>query len=258
MESDALFLMGTGKAVCKDYATHHRAAEWGAAIISDGCSQSPKSDIGARLLAECFLSLLVDFEGGECLGSDAILTATTERVRCAAAAMRLPPGALDATLVAAVAGAKLRVFMWGDGHVFIRTKTGESIHYAAHYANSAPYYLSYEMTPGCMADYRRIYGEPAPSVNGIPETPFFYREHPMADIACVCVFSDGLTTFTTPETTQPLPAEAILSDLADFKSYPGAFVQRRMRKFQKNAAKSGLTHYDDISCAALAFPEEIP
>jgi len=265
MEADALFLMGTGKAVCKDYAAHCRRPGWGAAVISDGCSQSSKSDIGARLLAESFLAVLLDYDGAANMDSRDIVAATKERLRSVAGPLRLPAGALDATLVAAVAGKNLRVFIWGDGHVLLINKDSSRSLISSSYANSAPYYLSYELLPENMAGYRKTFGEPLPLItiktdNGVTPlsdvAPFYCQEIPIENVDCVCVLSDGLNTFTTPASAEPIDPWLVLRDLADFKSYPGAFVQRRMVRFQKSALHAGMTHYDDISCAALAFTED--
>lgn len=273
MEADALFLKGTGKAVCKDYATCLLAPGVGAAIISDGCSQSGKSDIGARLLAESFLAVIAEtVESGAGVDALAVLDATKARVREAVTPLRLPPGSLDTTLIAAVAtdaDGLLRVFMWGDGHVVLKRRDGIQHHISVQYANSAPYYLAYEVWPDNAAKYEEIFGPPAPSVlrrctvgdgsvveEPIEATPFFHLRYSIEDILSVCVFSDGLDTFSTPEVAEGIPATEILQQLTEFKGYAGEFVRRRMLRFQKKAEADGMTHYDDISCAALAFPDE--
>ena len=53
MFADCAFAAGRGHDVCQDYAAAGGGADEPYAILADGCSTSPDTDVGARLLVKC-------------------------------------------------------------------------------------------------------------------------------------------------------------------------------------------------------------
>ena len=51
MKADAYFEIGATHLVCQDYALAFANNEYAYAIVSDGCTSSPNTDIGARLIS---------------------------------------------------------------------------------------------------------------------------------------------------------------------------------------------------------------
>jgi len=271
METDSLFLKGTGHTVCQDYSTSGSHPGLGIAIVSDGCSMSPQSDVGARLVAETANSGILDLFGSHPYPLSQTLWGWVEpKLRFIQPHLKLPENALDATLVAAVASEKdgtLTLFLWGDGHIIYTTRDGTRTHIGSKFPSGAPYYPSYLLRKNGPENYREAFGDPlpviikttrAPDGTSTEETlapnPHSRFEVPLADILFVCVCSDGIETFSSPESPDPIPTEEIIGEVTGFKSTAGEFVKRRLLKFQKNCTKRGWSHYDDISCAAIAFP----
>ena len=109
---DAHFARGRSHTVCQDYAV----AGSRVAVISDGCSSAPHSDVGARLLAHAALAA-----APETFVSGAWLNAPQSTQR----RMGLPAASLDATVVIASAGDdRVEVTMFGDGVVAARRCDG--------------------------------------------------------------------------------------------------------------------------------------
>jgi len=278
MEIDSLFLKGTGHTICQDYTTHWQTPQITAAILCDGCSGSPKTDIGARLLAEAFGASLIELHGPNHLEgkfpenlSASLLSNLKNRLLSVCQQLSLNLGCLDATLLAAVSSKNediIRLFLWGDGHIIVKKTDGTIHHWNISYENNAPFYFSYSLVTEGQTLYADIFGDPNPDliyeiiqpngektkITGNP-TPLFVQEIPKEEVECICLFSDGIETFSSP-TQERIPYTEILDEISAFKGYPGAFVARRLLKFQKDCAKKGYSHFDDISCAALALPNE--
>jgi hypothetical protein len=66
MNANHYFSIGKDHAICQDYAISKLINNGGCAILSDGCSSSPSTDIGSRLLAmaayDVFLNFIVDIK----------------------------------------------------------------------------------------------------------------------------------------------------------------------------------------------------
>src|SRR6185295_20387035 len=58
MNADSTFMIGTTHSVCQDYALANNASNASNVIVTDGCSTSPDTDIGARLLVRAASQLL--------------------------------------------------------------------------------------------------------------------------------------------------------------------------------------------------------
>lgn len=143
MHSDRALFTGKTHEICEDYAIAYNNV----IVLSDGCSGSPATDFGSRILCATALNLLrgmteyeKQFKEEQC-----ILTA-----RPAARILNLPQDCLDATLLMAAInenGSSIAA-VYGDGVLAIKLKDGR-----IYYANinfksntpgaSFPYYINY-------------------------------------------------------------------------------------------------------------------
>jgi hypothetical protein len=276
--------MGSSHAVCQDYAlagallppAHSEGLDPSPGpyvILSDGCSSSPDTDIGARLLARAAERLLRG--DGE---PQTLCTAETHReaARLAlswAGLLGLRPQAVDATLLTArLEGDELVVGCSGDGVVCLQTWTGELEVYSINYPSGYPLYPAYAHQPGRLLaleaagssckEVRRFRSAAAGDELRLCDTsggdsPTEVFNVAAADYRCVALFSDGIHSFyhTGPTCTggrvQPVPLESVLPDLVSFKSTRGSFVGRRLTRFLKDCQRRGWRHADDLSIGAL-------
>jgi hypothetical protein len=295
--SDAFFAIGKTHMVCQDYARagkialkHNRpisdpSSVWHNydlreqrqvyAVLSDGCSSSPDTDFGARLLVAATESSLRG-------NSRSILA----QASAAAYDLNLPPHCLDATLLTARYGETeegdpgVSVSLRGDGVVAARRRDGLFYFYQVEHPRGAPFYLSYDMELERGDAYREEYGEESVcrvyysgfaehrSRDGwIPEATekisrhgdWFFRS---AEYNLVMLFSDGVTSFqravetNTSLSFKAVPVEEVVAQVLAIKGFAGSFVQRRCHKFlTKFCAQEGWHHTDDFSAAAIWMGE---
>lgn len=257
MNADCAFWIGSTHRVCQDYAIAAHTDDTTYALLADGCSGSPDTDIGARLLAKSAEHLLPTSEG-------AIEAAADCADRLGAA-----PTCLDATLLTITAAdSRFDARCWGDGVVALGRRDGTVEVCVVAFAASYPRYLSYTLDADRL---QRWHEQPANEKTVsrwvLGETPLAEPETSeqecelftgdVSDCRFVAVLSDGVQSFTqsvttdTSRTTQTVPVGDVLQLLLAFKGGQGQFVQRRVRAFQRECAARGWTHADDVSLAVV-------
>lgn len=280
--TDSYYGIGAGHVFCQDYTTHGNLTiggkEYFYAVVSDGCSGSVDSDIGARVLAKAFPSAIrYALAVGE---DDKIVSRIKERLYLAmdAALFNVKEEAFHATLLATfydVAADTLHTFGWGDGVIIYRSKPSPDIPSSTgyvteiSYASNAPFYLAYQKDPVAVQNYERQFGDKyamvAPHIltsdkfiRIVQDTKLgeksYYEVFKDASkvIAGIVLCSDGVTTFRKCENAnQLMPASQVYNELINYKSLNGEFVKRRLTTFKKFCQKEGWQHFDDISVAAI-------
>jgi hypothetical protein len=268
MNADSAFRMGSTHEVCQDYAAAG-ACEAGRpyAVLADGCSSSPDTDVGARLLVKAAERLLRE-SGGPPANSLTELHAEAARLALSwAELLGLRPQAVDATLLTAhLHGGELVVGCSGDGVVCLQTTEGALDVYVVSYPQGYPVYPAYARQPARLRaldtagrarkEVTRLRAasaeeplRPARVSGGEALTEVFAVS--AAGYRFVTLLSDGAHSFLRPERAGPIPAESFLTQLVSYKNTRGAFVSRRMQGFLKDCQRKGWRHADDLSLAAL-------
>lgn len=260
MAADAWFTTGSSHlvegTVCQDYAL----ASGACAVVADGCSSSPMTDVGARLLA---FGVLDNFaKNNDTEGEVAVRLVIPES---------LPPTALDASLLhARHHGGVWSVGLTGDGVIVARCPDGLHVS-LVEWAGNMPGYMSYGLDNArkaafleqseFFADIERRQSFRARgyhiSQEGCIATWVDYRSAEAglegfkaripADADCVALFSDGVCQVSG------VPWHEAVATLMDFQGLlSGLFVKRRMRAVLKAWAKEGKVPVDDISMAAVS------
>jgi len=91
------------------------------------------------------------------------------------------------------------------------------------------------------------------------ETPYLLLHCLGKGIRFAAVLSDGIESYQcrvggeTSTTFSGVGYETVVQELTAFKNFKGEFVYRRMQAFEKECAKRGWQHYDDVAVAALTF-----
>lgn len=278
MNADSAFHIGSAHAVCQDYALAcipaAQAEGFGPyAILSDGCSSSPDTDIGARLLAKAVEQTLLKSRG---LPAPDLAETHTEAARLAlswAELLGLCPQAVDATLLTAhLDGEKLFIGCSGDGVICLQAWGGALDVYSISYPSGYPLYPSYAHQPERLRSLKeagragkevrryhsRSVGERLQllglSSGGSPTEVFSFRA---ADYQCAALFSDGIHSFFQARETEagsprePVPLDSVVRDLISFKHPRGAFVARRVKMFLRDCQRRGWQHADDLAAGAL-------
>lgn len=243
MNTDTIIDIGSSHAVCQDYAI----ARTDYVILSDGCSSSPDTDIGARLLVRALDQLLSTPASKEIaeLHADAARTALGW-----AEMLGLPAQSVDATLLSAhVTNEELIIACSGDGVIILERKSGVLDVHPISSPSGYPFYPSYLYQPDRLSEMI--------SQNRCTNTITFKLN--AADYKYAAIASDGLTSFfhTQPTATgkhvEPVRLNDVLAKLWSFKNSHGAFVQRRLKRFKKDTSWQ---HADDLSLAVIHLGDD--
>lgn len=248
MHADSYFVTGKAHSVCQDYAfASSGILPFG--IVSDGCSSSPLTDIGSRLLTH---ALVREIPALRIKCDTDLIVRVAAAARSTAIALGLPMECLDATLLCCSAwydGVKVAAI--GDGVIACRKSSGDIEAWHIEYNPSAPEYASYRMDPRRLERFYTEFGSLKQitelSGNTTKMTDSFIFQLDIDDAEVVAVMSDGACSF------EGLQWRDVVYELMSFKSTNGQFVQRRMKRFIKNCQKDGITPYDDVSMAAVCL-----
>lgn len=280
--ADAFFAIGKTHKVCQDYARAGRDTEGRPYIVlCDGCSSSPDTDFGARLLA---VSAERHLRGGINQSIGAHEHEILERADHAAGTLGLPRRSLDATLLTACFAVSeegdpgVRVSLRGDGVVAVRRRNGHFYIYQVDHAHGAPFYLSYDLEPQRRSAYREEFGRDAnrcrvyyseiaehrPQDGWIEAVTVDFRGRAddwffrTAECDLVVLLSDGASSFQraveTPTSISfdTVRVEEVVQQVLDIKGFAGSFLQRRCHKFlTKFCVDNRWQHADDFSAAAI-------
>src|ERR1051325_3113577 len=144
MNSDAIINIGSTHAICQDYAI----ARNDHVILSDGCSSSPDTDIGARLLVKALDQLLKNPADIEQLHKNAAQIALDWSNMIA-----LPPQSVDATLMSIhVTDEDLIIACSGDGVIVLESQAGVLDVYSISSPSGYPFYPSYVHQPDRLSE----------------------------------------------------------------------------------------------------------
>lgn len=266
---DSHYTIGKLHLLCQDYVCQG-GEPFPYVILADGCSATPDSDVGARLLALNARRLLPGFA----------LAASDETERNArhwrlgrriarraarqARDLGMDPTVLDATLLVAwCEGETVFVHLYGDGCIAVRRADGEVAAIQVEYAENAPYYLSYLLDSERCALYREVIGDPAVArtVRYLNETGVTTRleafDSPtvfgfsLAVLPVVAVATDGLSSFVNAETRERLDVLPVARDLLDFSDLRDDFVGRRLRQVLADYGRQRVFNVDDIGLGAF-------
>lgn len=277
--ADSIYVQGYTHTVCQDYARSgiipsDKGFAFG--ILSDGCSSSPDSDLGARLLvlrAEQELKR----KNYDCVTLPSIAHGIRDTVHM----LQAHPMCTDATLMWVKNSVERHLASFcvvGDGVIAARVRGTSTFEVTQrHFQSNTPWYLSYSTDParfsklleqGIDIEYTQrfvdvekrtadIFNEYTVQItkeNLGSRCINYNAEYSLTHHDLFVIMSDGIESFiqTSKEgSKEPLSLAYVLSELLGFKNYAGEFVGRRVRKALKGFAKNQQFHEDDLSIAAI-------
>ena len=266
MNTDKAIHIGSTHALCQDYVIARSGSDNGGGpyvILSDGCSSSPDTDIGARLLVKAAEKIFTgeEFDSVEQLHREAAQLALgwTDSIG-------VPAQSVDATLLTAhVTGESLIVACSGDGVILLESQTGTLDLYVISSPSGYPYYPCYVYQPERLSElifngrttkeikhFRRELIEVRTS-----DSPTEVFKLNASDYKLAAVASDGIDSFfhtrqsSTGKRIEDVNLLDVLHDFWSFKNFHGAFVERRLNRFMKDAHANGWQHADDLSIGVI-------
>lgn len=289
---DTFFAQGSTHIKCEDYASDsnkgvqdEKASPM--VVLSDGCSSSPHTDMGSRLLCMSAWNHMREesIPSLQRIVSDAQFTRrSSSKVRPYAGLLgsSASSNAFDATLLLAwrcLEGVTVKAA--GDGVVVGRRRDGSFDVFVISFFGNAPAYLSYLQNEARAENYLSLgYGQrkitkyrmeglqlkeietsenSAALIGGSDEGWVETFRFPYMQYDLVAIFSDGVETFvdtSVPGKRTPVGLANVLYEVFSLKSYGQNFVQRRVKRFlQKTCPKRCWSHEDDFSVGMIYMGE---
>lgn len=278
INTDTFLRIGSSHAVCEDYVLSG-AHQLQYVILSDGCSSSPSTEMGSRIL--CYLArqyVRYRFDefpgskpGGFRLDYNDMGSWVIHNAEMVVRQMGLPRTCLDATLMVSYldpfeSNQTVNIFIYGDGFVVVIPKNESynlQIQEVEFAPGNMPFYLSYTVDPlRLQAYHEQKVSKYFKATDCDPSTYYWDDQYAydfpsrlslsMNDYKAVMMFSDGLKSFIKQDPTnrEIIPVVDVIGDLVGFKNIKGKYLQRRVDKALKTLAKQNIVHYDDLSIGA--------
>lgn len=243
MITDAVFKIGASHKVCQDYAI----ATPSKVVICDGCSTGRHVDVGARVLAHM-----------DDVFSTEAFTAVTKHL-----SLEQPDMSSTYLRLMDINSQAFTFLRIGDGFLF--RKVGETLEvHEYHYKGNAPYYIAYQHF-GMDEQWQSQFSD-----NAAIETIWTFgkdfklvdkKEQPCSgqkqfieiwgvDQDYIGIASDGLSSFQDSN-KNPVALDKIVPILFNYKNFTPGFLQRRVQMAEKEFAKLGWSHYDDLSMGVI-------
>jgi len=267
---DSFYRIGHDHEVCQDFAGTSKSATDVFLCVSDGCSSSPDSDWGSRLLVSFAISNFASYAANYTKWEDmahAILHFThCQQINIPGIVQQ----SLDATLIfATTEGDNVKATMWGDGTICVVKSDGSYDVIIVDYKENTPLYLSYLLSDKRrealktvdMTKTIRTFHYDAQG-NGIDvdvvESKTDFEAFTFISPLKVFIMTDGITSFKQKVTNSngiPVvdnyPFDKIIRELIHIPNTNGNFLKRCWGKMRQTMGKNSIYHHDDFSCAAL-------
>jgi len=269
MQIDTFMTIGKNHKVCEDYIlSGMNPIPY--IIISDGCSSSKGTDMGARLL--CFLSQqYIRFRASSTNhfepDHDEMGLWIIHNAELVGKQLGLPKNALDATLIIGYQYTEdiIKVHFYGDGCVIHFRPNYGSIE-IIEYSKNAPYYLSYKIDDERHNLYHSmnqqriiktylIEPEYVEICNPYDNNKSVFNFGLSEIDSGLLIASDGLASFIKDE-EGVIPFPSFVKNFFAFKTTKGEFLKRRANKELITLAKDGIYNYDDLSIGAFLLGSE--
>jgi hypothetical protein len=282
INTDTFLKIGDQHKICEDYVISGEIKRGVPPlqyiILSDGCSKSNRTEMGARILcyvAQQFIRfnfIQYPFEPDyKNMGLWIIHNA-----EMMARNLGLNRDCLDATLIISWIDwlnypvPFSNIYMYGDGFVLHKKENGSiQVNKVDYQPENAPYYLSYELDPSRKAAYHALKIKKVNTFinnEGNESSEQWAYDSPttfMANMSfdsTIMIASDGFGSFYSQDGSNE-PSTIITPDVMapgfiNFKGTKGSFLQRRASKEVKALNKNGIFHFDDLSIGAYVY--EVP
>jgi hypothetical protein len=250
---DHYYTKGVTHKVCEDYAAQGDTPT-PFIVLSDGCSSSPRSDIGAQILTLTTQQMIKQkWESPlDYLDFGQQLINTSWKV---VENLQLPSHVLDATIMLAFLHEdNIMVYVYGDGCLLFKDHAGNLGTIEIAFTHNAPYFLTYWHDEERRHEYAKA--EPDPlliidSVNGQSEPKPFNTQlvfaFPLKKFQVVAIASDGATHCVDTHQENRLSLYDVATHLLAFQNMTGEFVKRHTERALKDYAQQGIYPADDLS-----------
>jgi len=260
---DDYYVIGDGHTYVEDYSWSGMIlGKYPCIIISDGCSSSDDTDIGARIMVRAMKETLEESLRAP-FNYESIMMEFRSYYKSMARALFLPDPALDATiLVAVIVDGLIYTIQYGDGYIVHKEPSKTTMTYYQ-YPFNAPFYHHYTSKYDYEKTYLLNFASEKISDSGFDEDVYDHVKQSDRHVRSryidslevgthtISLMSDGVDTFF--QGNDRIELDSVLDDIINFKNTNGEFVKRKLKMYLHKNAKNNIQHYDDISLATIAF-----
>ncbi len=255
---DQYYTIGSTHTVCEDYIIQGNVPS-PFIVLSDGCSSSKNTDVGAKILALTTKQILANakkwpldyLEFGQLLINTGLKTVKK---------LNLSEEVLDATVILAFLHEdNIIVYMYGDGCLFTKEHTGKINTIEVEFTHNAPYYLtywnnkerllgysSYEPNPLVLIDFEYGKSELKPF-----QTQLIFK-FPLEKFKYIAIASDGASQCINFDQQNKIPIYKIANDLLKFQDITDKFVEQNTKDVLQQYAQQSIYPADDLSVGIFA------
>lgn len=251
--SSSFYMIGNSHKVCEDYAAHETGENKSIAVLSDGCSSSTNTDIGARCLVQEFLGNPSGFNNSILEKESYSLVRNSLGLLSLASKERVFSAA-DCTLFGLYGKDEIiQIFSLGDGGIAYKKKK-ELLFGEIEYKDNSPFYFSYLLeSKTSVIPKRKFTSRLETRSDFYLEIESFHWEREqmfLEDNAIIAIFSDGISSVF--QNGNKVSSIDVVEVLMDIKNVRGPFLERQKNKFKIHCKENNWICEDDISMAAIA------
>jgi len=263
IKTDTFLKIGKTHQECEDYIiSGDRPIKY--VILSDGCSSSKNTEMGARILCHLAKQYLLyrndDYRFPD-LDYNEMGLWIIHSAELSARQLGLTRSCLNATLIIAYEfNGRVYIYMYGDGAVITQDISGVISLMEVEYTKNAPYYLSYKIDPEGMDQFHKLGQDMIikSTFKSVHENTYAYDYKPLfrydTDIfPKILICSDGISSFI--KDSKPEQTIEIAKEFLTYKSTTGEFLKRRLKRATKIYEADGIYHSDDLSVGAFLYEE---
>jgi len=253
---DSAYYKGYTHIVCQDFV--HQGVAFDNTfyvVLSDGCTSSPLTDIGARLLV-LETCKIIDRFGWKSL-EQPLFTIASNNAFDYVKRVKLTPLCLDATLFILIVNPDLEQYCiqgMGDGGFVCVQDTESFIKYINFEDNYPvyPYYLLSQMDPTFPFSNKKVMNEidllslkSTKTVTDWNLEPAINEFGDLNSVKFLGIFSDGIDSFYKDQ--DKIEIGSIIKDLVKFKKIKSEFIKDKTLSYLDKQINQGIFHYDDFS-----------
>jgi hypothetical protein len=282
---DSVLEIGSSHDICEDYIIHGITENnIPYIILSDGCSSSKHTDIGARIFVHNIKNLICNII---CYLNDdklfKIIYKTYQydiiySVLNIIQLLNLPQNSLDCTLIFAfIINDKCYIYRYGDGSIIIEYTNNDIFINSVEFIKNNPYYLSYLLNPKINKDYFENISE-----HYLDKTHILEDDNgcimsdekeiikliedrtveiiDLKNVKNILISSDGIDSFLNKRDGKNIPADQLIYNILDFKNLNGNFLKRTLKSKKgvlNQLKKQNIINFDDISIGCFNIQEEL-
>jgi len=262
---DNVITIGKSHNICEDYSLIGDKDN-PFLCVSDGCSSSKNTDMGARLLCWAFKDFLTSWHDEiKIFNNKSVGRYIISQAQKIAKEINLNFNALDSTLITTrIFNNDIMIDFFGDGYLIVKYKAGAVYLFKISYTENAPFYLNVFNDPVITKKWQTLYPDNILQIEIFDicdndmkiQTPssldYYSFNWDCESIDSVFIATDGLGSFIN-NTGASLGIKEIVKDLLDIKIRNGEYLKRRMKKMLFKYQALGYTNYDDIAVASIIF-----